>query len=659
MARDRKASARWSPGSPVAGTPFRALRLLGSSGMSSVYAVEHAASGERFALKVLSGRLQGRPDCVARFELEARALESLGGHPNLVALRGTGRLPDGRPFLVMNLLEGETLRQALRRGPLPVRYACSFVQQLLSALWAVHGAGVVHRDVKPDTLFVSPDGRCTLLDFGVIKVQPGAGALASYLVAEPGSLVGTAHYLAPEQAQGRAPDARADLYAAGVVLAECLTGCPPLGDLSPGECVRHVAEHGFPSLDEVGALHVPPALRRVVRKATMLDPNERYANAESFASALTWVALELGLNVPGVQSGPWCASASHASPAADPALTSSTTLDANPPSSVEEAPSSPKAAVGERHEACLAPADAQTEASPASADARTEAPLAPTDARTEAHPHASAGSKPKSRRPAHVAPWPRPPAPGGRFGRKGPRATPEGPGRQEGVTAGQQRATEATTDKLLLGAKPASNDAAPPSCRGEPQGTKKRFADLTYPRAVGAASRFESGDANAPASLERDGVTSPSPRMGPPASDSTTRISRLAAWGTLLFAMAIFATPRWRPHLVDALVTVASPSLPEGWDTSLEPKPREPHASAQGLRSASWQGGADDAPSETSPATADAPPSDDAAPPAAPPAPAKPSPRADDGRGAPAPGRPGASKPHPFRAGLKPNYLSP
>ncbi|MCU0681512.1 MAG: protein kinase [Polyangiaceae bacterium] len=656
------------PGSPVAGTPFRTLRRLGSGGMSSVYAVEHTRTGERYALKVLASRLTNRPDCVARFELEAQALENLGHHPNLVALHDTGRLPDGRPFLVLRLLEGETLRQALRRGPPPVHYACSFVQQLLSALWAVHGAGVVHRDVKPDNLFVSPDGRCTLLDFGVIKVQPGGSLLTSPIVTEPGSIIGTAHYIAPEQAQSRATDARADLYAAGVVLAECLTGHVPLGDLSPDRYVRHIAERGFPSLDEVGALHVPPELRRVVRKATMQDPNERYASAEAFASALSWVALELGINVPGVQSGPWRVSRGRAAPATNSPHTP-TTLDASPPLA-PEMPSA-NAAGAQRLEA---------------------PPPAPAEgARSEAKTLASANSKHLRRR----SPGRRAAAAGGHLGRRSRHEPSGAPKRPDGTAEAPQMPPEAPGVEAALSPsrRPPSPKAALTRHQAHPEalaqreatpahGTARAFADVTATRASADAAvtrafadvsakravtvlwRDEPNEAGPPASLERDGVSSPKPKMGPPASDSASRISRLAAWGTLLFAMVIFATPRWRPRLVDSLVTIASPSLPEGWDTpaSTVTRAREAHAGAPSLRQGFGPERAHVDASEAAPLVSDPSPADVADRPAPAPAQARPALRSEEGRapsgssGSSSPARVGAPRPHPFRAGLKPNY---
>ncbi len=289
------AKAAWAPDAPVAGTDYKVVRLLGSGGMGTVYEVEHFVTRQRYAMKVLSSRVAERPDFAARLLLEAKTLAALPDQPHLVKVYESGTLPQGRPYYVMELLAGETLRAKLNRGRPPMPYACLLVVQLLAGLAAVHGAGIVHRDVKPDNLFIRADGVCKLLDFGVIKVLSESGLSPGNFVTVPGSIIGTRHYLAPEVIEARGPDKRADIFAAGVVLAECLTGSLPLADAPEDEYHRYVFEHGFPPLDGPNAAHVPAELRAIVARATRRDPAQRYASVEAFATELASAAARLGL----------------------------------------------------------------------------------------------------------------------------------------------------------------------------------------------------------------------------------------------------------------------------------------------------------------------------------------------------------------------------
>jgi eukaryotic-like serine/threonine-protein kinase len=307
----------WTPGSVIGGTRYEVKRLLGSGGMGTVYEVQHLDEGTRYALKVLSSRVAEQPDLVERVLLEAHALQSLRGAPYVVEVVASGRLNDAhrRPYLVMELLRGATLRALLGRGRLPVADALSYVHQLLWGLAGVHGAGVVHRDVKPDNVFVQSNGECKLLDFGVIKVLYDIGLSPSQFSTGPYSFVGTPMYMAPEAASGQPVDTRADIFAVGLILYECLTGSRPLAQLTDNEYLHHVANQGIPSLDAVGATDVPIELRRIVRRATIFDADHRYQTAQEFAVKLNHAAETLGIRL---REAPPLSHASSAAPALRP-----------------------------------------------------------------------------------------------------------------------------------------------------------------------------------------------------------------------------------------------------------------------------------------------------------------------------------------------------
>ncbi|HEU4538766.1 MAG TPA: serine/threonine-protein kinase, partial [Polyangiaceae bacterium] len=283
MRNSPPSGATWAPNALVPGTPYRMIRPLGAGGIGRVYEVEHSASRERFALKVLNRQLIGHEDPSRRLELEARLLRRLH-HPNLVDVHEAG-VSEGRGFYVMELLAGHTLRDEMRRGPLEPGRACAIVRQLLSALGAAHAIGLVHRDVKPENIFVTRHGIVKLLDFGVAKVLyalPHAGAMRT----DPDTLVGTPLYMAPEYVDGQTPSALCDVYSAGVVLWEALSGRHPFPQKNEIELLRAIAYGGVTPLERVGLGHLAAPLRLAVRRATALHPGERYPSAGAFADAL-------------------------------------------------------------------------------------------------------------------------------------------------------------------------------------------------------------------------------------------------------------------------------------------------------------------------------------------------------------------------------------
>src|SRR5258708_17749620 len=222
------ASASPSLDQRAAGTVLGAYRVLGPVGkgaMGEVYEVGHARLAGRYALKLLGQQASGEEEALQRFQREARIASSLR-HPHIVQVIDFDRMPDGRPYLVMELLEGEDLHTHLRRaGPLPLSRVAVIIKQIASALGAAHGRGVVHRDLKPENvLLVKIDGQdgdyVKIVDFGVSKVKS-----ASLRLTKGGAMMGTPHYMAPEQAQGADDvDEKADQFALGAIAYELLSG---------------------------------------------------------------------------------------------------------------------------------------------------------------------------------------------------------------------------------------------------------------------------------------------------------------------------------------------------------------------------------------------------------------------------------------------------
>jgi len=208
---------------------------IGKGGMGVVYAATHPIIGKRAAIKVLKAEVSKSPIIVERFIQEARAVNQIQ-HPNIIDIFAFGALPDGRAYHIMDLLVGESLRKRLRRGSLHPSEAASVIDQMASALTAAHDKGFIHRDLKPDNIFlVEADGRwpdVKLLDFGLAKLMPEAGIIAPFQT-KTGVMLGTPEYMSPEQARGTGVDYRTDIYALGVVMFEILSGqrpFPTMGD---------------------------------------------------------------------------------------------------------------------------------------------------------------------------------------------------------------------------------------------------------------------------------------------------------------------------------------------------------------------------------------------------------------------------------------------
>jgi len=268
---------------PLRGTRYRVLRKIGVGSMGDVFLVEHVDLERKFVAKLLRLRHAETQEYVARLQREARTLGQIN-HPNVVWVADFDFAADGRPFIVMEYLDGRTLADELRaRGALRVPDALRYTREMLSALGAAHAKGVVHRDVKPQNLFlhVRSDRPTAIkvLDFGAARDTQGVALpdRGSALATNTGAVLGTLGYLSPEGAEGHRVDLRADLYAVGLVLAVMLTG-----EL-PGRLAPRMREHGGPELD------LPPNGKQfapAILKALAVDPAQRFQSADEFSAAL-------------------------------------------------------------------------------------------------------------------------------------------------------------------------------------------------------------------------------------------------------------------------------------------------------------------------------------------------------------------------------------
>jgi serine/threonine-protein kinase len=273
---------------------YRILRLIGEGGMGQVYEAEHVTVGRRFAVKFLRPHLASNEEALARFRREARAAGALDSE-QIATVFDFDMAADGSPFLVMEYLEGRSLGQLLaEEGPLPVPRAASALLQVCRGLEVAHAAGILHRDLKPDNLFVvrRADGseRVKILDFGIAKLMYSAEPLPI----QTGGAIGTPFYMAPEQARGdKAVDERIDVYALGVILYELLSGEKP----HPGDCgnavLAHVLTKSAVRLDTVRS-GLPPSLVELVHRALAFEPSDRPPTVKALGRELEdFVAPEI------------------------------------------------------------------------------------------------------------------------------------------------------------------------------------------------------------------------------------------------------------------------------------------------------------------------------------------------------------------------------
>jgi Tol biopolymer transport system component len=270
--------------------PYHVLAKLGEGGMGEVYRAKDTRLGRDVAIKVLPALFAEHPDRLARFEVESKAVGQLN-HPNVLTVFDVGT-HDGTPYLVMELLEGATLRERLTEGVLAPRRAIEWASQIALGLAAAHEKGIVHRDLKPENVFITKDGRVKILDFGLARVTGSAStsdAATAFQATEPGMVLGTVGYMSPEQVRGQAADARSDLFAVGSTLYEMLTGHRAFQRESPAETMAAIVKEDPPELSESGR-SMPPAVDRIVRRCMEKQPAERFQSARDLAFALDAIA---------------------------------------------------------------------------------------------------------------------------------------------------------------------------------------------------------------------------------------------------------------------------------------------------------------------------------------------------------------------------------
>jgi tetratricopeptide (TPR) repeat protein len=273
------------PGSRLG--PYEVIAPLGAGGMGVVYRGRDSRLGRDVAIKVLPSELAADPDRLRRFEQEARAASALD-HPNILTVHDVGSF-EGQPYLVTELLEGETLRGRLEGGALPVRKAVEIAVQVAQGLAAAHAKGIVHRDVKPENLFLTADGRVKILDFGLAKLLEAPLAPADLAHSptrvgstETGAMLGSAGYMAPEQIRLQPVDARTDIFALGCVLHEMLSGSRAFPGESIGDVIAAILTKDPGPLPAT----VPAALATVVHRCLEKRPDDRFSSAHDLAFAL-------------------------------------------------------------------------------------------------------------------------------------------------------------------------------------------------------------------------------------------------------------------------------------------------------------------------------------------------------------------------------------
>ncbi len=271
--------------------PYEILGLVGAGGMGEVYRAKDTRLGRDVALKILPESFAREPDRLRRFEQEARAVAALN-HPNILAIHDIGQ-QDGSPFLVSELLEGESLRAALEGGALTQRKTLEYGVQIAHGLAAAHEKGIVHRDLKPENIFITKDGRVKILDFGLAKLAQNVGGDEVTLSGPNtavGVVMGTASYMAPEQVRGEAANPRTDIFAFGAVLYEMLSGVRAFGRNTAAETMTAVLKDDPPDLttqsSDPGRM-VSPALERIVRRCLEKSPEQRFQSARDLSFALS------------------------------------------------------------------------------------------------------------------------------------------------------------------------------------------------------------------------------------------------------------------------------------------------------------------------------------------------------------------------------------
>jgi serine/threonine-protein kinase len=277
-------------GKEIAGQ-FRIVQRIGSGGMGAVYKAEQPEMNRFVAVKVLHPKYVARPDLIARFRREARAMSHLS-HPNTARVFMYGQLEDGACYIVMEYLEGKNIAQVTRtEGVLSPGRAVNIMVQVCGALEEAHRQGMVHRDLKPENIFLTTQGGIAdypkVLDFGLAKVTQREMRPGSLILTQEGMVFGTPEFMSPEQARGQQLDARSDIYSLGAILYEMLTGKLPFDASAPMDYLAlQIRGTPIPLGQRVQGLRFPPGLEQVVMRALAKDPGDRYPSTADFAMAL-------------------------------------------------------------------------------------------------------------------------------------------------------------------------------------------------------------------------------------------------------------------------------------------------------------------------------------------------------------------------------------
>jgi serine/threonine protein kinase len=258
--------------------PYEVLSLIGAGGMGEVYLARELSLGRRVAVKVLPPEFTHDPHRIARFEQEARSASALS-HPNICTIFALGDMPDGRRFIAMEYIDGQTLRHRLTAERLSLREALDISSQIAAGVSAAHALGIVHRDLKPENIIIRPDGLVKVVDFGLAKL-----ALSSQLASggttrlgaktDPGSAVGTIAYMSPEQVRAQEVDARTDIWSLGVLLYEMVAGRTPFDGKSSSDVLAAILERDPPPLARFDP-DAPGELQRILSKALRKDREQR------------------------------------------------------------------------------------------------------------------------------------------------------------------------------------------------------------------------------------------------------------------------------------------------------------------------------------------------------------------------------------------------
>ncbi len=290
--------------------PYEITEQLGAGSMGEVWLAQDTRLGRKVAIKVLPAEFASDPERLARFEQEARAAAALN-HPHIASVFDVGT-EDGTHFMVQEYLEGETLREPLGKGALPLKKTLRLATEIADALAAAHAAGIIHRDLKPENIFVTMEGHAKVLDFGLAKLtevavtgSPGDATQSPTMMGTVvGQVMGTAGYMAPEQVEGSDKlDHRADLFAFGCVLYEMAAGRQAFGGKNVHETLGQILSDEPPAIGEIDR-SLPMELRRIVRKSLAKEPAKRYQTAGDLVVDMRALGADVESGAAAASAGP-------------------------------------------------------------------------------------------------------------------------------------------------------------------------------------------------------------------------------------------------------------------------------------------------------------------------------------------------------------------